>query len=36
MTLFKGMDKILRMIKYFNWEKVKVRNKSMIGKILMI
>lgn len=36
MTLFKGMDKILRIIKYFNREKVKGRTKSMIGNALMI
>lgn len=35
-TLFKGMDKILRIIKYFNREKVKGRTKSMIGNALMI
>lgn len=31
MTLFKSMDKILRMIKYFSREKVKARTKSIIG-----
>lgn len=35
-TLFKVMDKILRIIKYFNRGKVKGRKKSMIGNALMI